>query len=532
MTGALRWLVSFCAGVFRLFLSLILTALVLPSAALRIVVRDETGHFIWARVEVRGPDFQMFQPTNAIMDHAEFSANRRDTDRYYLGSFVVEGQTSLDLPPGHYKVIAEHGLEYGRHEEEVDVAAEGPSAVLVQLRPWIRMRERGWYSGDMHVHRSTKDAAALSLAEDLNICVIFTMWDKDDLWGDESLRVPIIRVTPDHFLTLWNAEDERGGGAWMLHNIRAPLGLGGGARWYPPGIRFVRAARRQKASPEALFPWFDSEKPIWWEVPVMMALAPPDSLGVVHNHFNQYNTLSSEVWGRPRNQEEFPGQEGFAKYCLGLYYRYLNLGFHLPPSAGSASGVLPAPVGYNRMYVPVSGPLTVEKWYAAVRAGKVLVTNGPILFFDIIKSHKYLKAMIEAHAREPIDRIEVVGNGEVLRELKPVAGTLDFVKEVELDPGNHSWVAARCFLKTGGTVRFAHTSAIYLLGNWDASADARYFIGWIDELIELTNSDRERFRSDSEKQEILRLYREAREFYVAKAQPAPRGGRRPDKGKE
>jgi hypothetical protein len=69
-------------------------------------------------------------------------------------------------------------------------------------------------------------------------------------------------------------------------------------------------------------------------------------------------------------------------------------------------------------------------------------------------------------------------------------------------------------------VQFAHTSPIYLPGTWDASADARYFVDWIDELIALTDSDSKHFRNDAEKQEILMLYRRARSFYSAKVQPA------------
>jgi hypothetical protein len=154
-----------------------------------------------------------------------------------------------------------------------------------------------------------------------------------------------------------NAEDERGGGAWMLHGIHKPLPLGVDGRWFPPGITFVTEARAQR-SPGDVLPWFDCEKPFWWEVPVIMAVAPPDSLGVLHNHFNQYGICDTEAWGRPRDQKQFPGWKGFVDYSFRLYYRYLNLGFRLPASAGSASGALPNPVGYNRVYVQLPGPLT------------------------------------------------------------------------------------------------------------------------------------------------------------------------------
>jgi hypothetical protein len=352
----------------------------------------------------------------------------------------------------------------------------------------------------------------------LNISVDFTIWNKRDLWKDRALRAPpILPVAPDRFVTLMNAEDERGHGAWMFHNLKRPLEhFAVDGRWYPSGLNFIREARAQKSSPNDLFPWFDSEKPIWWGLPVMMALAPPDSIGIVHNHFNQYGMVASEAWGRPRDQAEYPGQEGFTNYSLQLYYRYLNLGFHIPPSAGAASGVLPNPVGYNRLYVPVSGPLTVEKWYAGIKAGKVLVTNGPILFFDVKPSGSKVNISVEAHAREPIDRIEIVANGQVMRRFTPEGFVKNFESEISLDLGNHSWIAARCFLKPEGTIRFAHTGPVYLTGSWNASADARYFVAWIDDLIAETNSDPNRYGTEAEKRENLALYGQAREFYASR----------------
>ncbi len=71
----------------------------------------------------------------------------------------------------------------------------------------------------------------------------------------------------------------------MLHGLREKLGLAVDGRWFPAGHRFIRAAKRQRPADRG-FPWFDSEKPFWWEVPVVMALSTPDSLGVLHNHFN------------------------------------------------------------------------------------------------------------------------------------------------------------------------------------------------------------------------------------------------------
>ena len=169
-----------------------------------------------------------------------------------------------------------------------------------------------------------------------------------------------------------------GGGRLDVPEPEASINLSAPERWYPPGLRFVQEAREQGA-------WFDLEKLIWWEVPVMMAIAPADSAGVVNNHIQQYGVYAQEAWGRPRDAKQFPGPAGFVNYTLGLYYRYLNLGFKLPASAGAASGVVGNPLGYNRVYARVASSQTFDPptFFAAMRTGQSFATNGPMLFLKV-----------------------------------------------------------------------------------------------------------------------------------------------------
>ncbi len=52
------------------------------------------------------------------------------------------------------------------------------------------------------------------------------------------------------------------------------------------------------------------------------------------------------------------GGRGLALWLMNLYFRILNAGFALPLSAGSANGVMLAPVGINRVYVQLESSLT------------------------------------------------------------------------------------------------------------------------------------------------------------------------------
>lgn len=476
------------------------------AAALHIEVTDEQGAPIWTRLEVRNAAGEMFQP--AVSIH-ESMTKARGGQPFYLHSFIVHGATDLQLPSGAYAVIAEHGLEYERLEREVSVADDKPARVALPLRPWIRMRERGWWSGDMHVHRPLDDAPAIAQAEDLNFIVLVNR-NKQQLFRAGGWPAqPMIEAGDGYWISLRNAEDERRGGSWILNGLREPLPPMPETGWYPMGLRYVQQARAQRDGASVL-PWFDIDMPFWREVPVMMALEPPDSLDILHNQFMQYGIDESEYWGRPRDRAPYPGWQGFVDYSMGLYYRYLNLGFRIPPSAGTGTGVMPNPAGYDRLYAQMEGPFRMEKWYAAIRDGRSFVTNGPMLFTRVPKRGGIESIAVEAKAREPIDRIELVVDGRIEQTTR--ASTARF----EVEARRHAWCAVRCFLKTPDNIRLAHSSPIYLDGHCDSRADAAYFVEWTDDFIARTMADPARIHNEAERGEVLAEYRRARAFYQAK----------------
>jgi hypothetical protein len=464
-------------------------------------------------LEVRGPNGRMFQSPGSIHENMQ---KARGGKPYYLGSFIVNGSADVDVPPGRYTVIAEHGLEYERVERSVSVTADSPARMSIRLRPWIRMRSRGWWSGDMHVHRSVEDAPGIAQSEDLNFVVLVNRGKQDLFRPGRWPADPLEKVSDAYWISLRNAEDERRGGSWIWNSLREPLALARESGWYPQGLAYTREAYAQRP-PGSVLPWFDIDMPFWWEVPVMVALGQPDSLDILHNQFMQYGIDQSEYWGRPRDRAQFPGWQGFVDYSMSLYYRYLNLGYRLPPSAGTGTGVMPSPAGYDRLYANFDGPFTVEKWYQAIRDGRSFVTNGPILFVTYKIGASTAEVTASAEAREPIDRMELIANGRVVKTISAPQNALRLKARFRIDPRAYSWCAVRCFLKTPDNIRLAHSSPIYLPGKWDARPDAAYYVAWIDELIRRTLEDTKRFSTDAQRDEVLAIYRQARAVYQEKA---------------
>ena len=86
-----------------------------------------------------------------------------------------------DLPPGRYTLVAERGKEYFPAVQDIETAAGdgAPRELVLRLRRWTNMAERGWYSGETHVHRRVAELPTLLLAEDLNVALPLTAWVTD-----------------------------------------------------------------------------------------------------------------------------------------------------------------------------------------------------------------------------------------------------------------------------------------------------------------------------------------------------------------
>ena len=76
-----------------------------------------------------------------------------------------------ELPAGDYTITVERGKEYFTATRQVSLG-QADVEMEIRLRRWINMAERGWYSGDTHIHRTLDELPNTMLAEDLNLSLI------------------------------------------------------------------------------------------------------------------------------------------------------------------------------------------------------------------------------------------------------------------------------------------------------------------------------------------------------------------------
>src|SRR5262249_42604906 len=137
--------------------------------------------------------------------------------------------------------------------------------------------------------------------------------------------------------------------------------------------RLVAEARRQ----HAIFEWDMHTWP--WSFVVVPAVGI-DTVPLSNCHMWRLKPHYLD-WGvkPPAWMHDEATAEGWADYTFQSYYALLNCGFKVQPSAGTANGVHPVPLGYSRVYVHLDGAFSYERWKEGLLAGRSFVTNGPVL---------------------------------------------------------------------------------------------------------------------------------------------------------
>jgi len=157
------------------------------------------------------------------------------------------------------------------------------------------------------------------------------------------------------------------------------------------------------------------------------------------------------------------------------------------------------------VYVHLPNGFGYDKWLAALKAGRSFVSTGPMLFVTINNcdpgeklepgpSGSSFHVQGEAVSAQPLERIELVWNGDVLRNISPTNEKANNAFRTRFDlkihPETSGWLAARCLaqrLETGG-IPFAHTGPwhVELAGSplEPRRRDVEYFVRRVEEEIE------------------------------------------------
>jgi hypothetical protein len=378
---------------------------------------------------------------------------------------VPPGGAETSMPRERLRLEAVSGLETAFARSEIDLRDKTPAEIAVKLSFLFRPDAEGIVAGNTHLHLSK---LTLEQSDDYlkqvpacdGLKVMFISYlerDKDDRTYITN-RYPIgelkqFRATGVLFS---NGEEHRhnftafgqGYGHVMFLDLEAlvrPVSLGPGITGSGNDDRPLRSgieeARRQGAA-------------VLW----------------CHNTLG-HEDVPSALAGRLDALNVFDGSR--TGTYEDNYYRYLNIGLRLPISTGTDWFLY----DFSRVYAGVKGELTIKSWLKAVKEGRCVATNGPLLRLRVdgqpigavVKLDKERTVRIEAEGigRHNFERLQLVHNGKVVQEAgaKEKAGGFSarLVREVRVtEPG---WFAARIDSKARnemGEVLFAHSAPCYV----------------------------------------------------------------------
>ena len=504
-----------------------------PMVRILIAVLDPSGKPTPARVSVTGADGRTYAPDDVWM-HADdnFVRAERPFEAHY---FHMSGVAKLDVPPGNVTVEAMKGFEFRAAAQTIHIAPDESAKLTIRLQPLKIPLESGsrWVSGDAHVHmnyggtyRNTPaHLVAQAVAENLPIV--------EDLIVNKEQRIPDISYfspkpdqasTPTNLLFHGQEFHTSYWGHLGLLNLTRILLIPGYAAYpgtaaaslVPTNADVADMAHAQHALVGYAHP-FDAipdpakDASLTDELPVDVALGKVDYIEVVG--FSEHKS-TADVW-----------------------YRLLNLGFHLPAAAGTDAmanyASLRGPVGLNRVYVKIPpGPLNISAWLGSLKQGHTFATNGPLLGFTVggkdpgdeitlpagqnrVKFTAWMRSIV------PVDHFQVVCNGEVARDLK-LGGDRETADVQDVLPLSRSgWCLLRAWSNKSeypvlDLYPYATTSPVYISvagSSAKSPEDASYFLAWLDRLMESAKANHD-WNTDAEKTSVLNLLDQARGIYV------------------
>ena len=162
-----------------------------------------------------------------------------------------------------------------------------------------------------------------------------------------------------------------------------------------------------------------------------------------------------------------------------------------------------------------AGRSAYESWAAGVRAGRAVVTNGPLL--ELTVNGQEPGAVLDAPVAEgrarvvfhrPIEQLEIIANGEVVAARAGNGAATELTLPFTLDTSDSTWIAARASspkIENEPDIR-AHTNPVYVLrGGRAVRVDAarRAVLARWEREVEYYRTGGLRFADESQRRALL-----------------------------
>ena len=419
-----------------------------------------TGRPVGARVHFRTPHGAYLAPHGhqADVNEAWFEDVGGDCKVRGTPYAYIDGTCQIDLPVGPVLVEVVRGFEYAPLRRQVEIKP-GQRHLTLEIGRAFDMKERGFYSGDTHVHFLSSQSSHLEAAgEDLNVVnLLASQWGRLFTSWEEFSGGLSPTSSSDHLI--WVSQENRqhvlGHISLLgLKEMVAPMCTGGANEdWIGGEVEALMADWAEACRSQG-------------GLVIMPHMPVPDfenAANIVLGHADAAEMCW--VW---LGEEIGQGERG--------YYRWLNVGQKLPIVGGTDKMSNGRVLGGSRTYARLrpDEEFTFENWCRAVRRGTTFASTGAMI--DLRAEGRLMgeeialpgnggEVEVEAVAESvwPLSAVElVVGGRPVARQ--EAGGARRVVLRHKLKAGQSCWVAARCwgpYLTDAGPV-MAHSSPVYI----------------------------------------------------------------------
>jgi TolB protein len=508
-----------------------------PRTTIRISVVDQNDKQQFARISVTDRAGRFYAPTGpTTWIQADDGFDRRQSP--FEGHYFYAQTARMDVPEGPISIDVTKGFEFGALHKIVQPQTESSGELTFHLKnlDWGRGQGPKWVGSDLHVHMNyggtyrSERSILFEQAEGEGVRFVNNLVvNKEQRFPDiQSAQFGEIRkylsdtvdvvLGQEYHTSYWG---HRG-----ILNLKDHLLLPGYAGYpntaaaslYPMNADVYDMAHAQGSLVGAVHP-FDAEpnpfanppEKITDELPVDVALGKLDYMEIVG--FSDHRSTAA-VW-----------------------YRLLNLGFHVPAGAGTdATTDYAAPirgqVGMDRVYASIpGGPVSIDAWMDSLKKGRTFATNGPLIEFTLggqrvgaelkfASAQEAVPFTAKLRSIVPVDHIEVVCSGRVVETLK-LEGARDSADVTGTLPLKESgWCVLRASSDNAeypvlDNYVYATTSPVYVtIGGTrpHSPEDAKYFSAWVARTIDVTARYPD-WNSLAEKEYVLKRLAEAKAVY-------------------
>lgn len=503
-----------------------------PASPVQIRILDENGKPTVASLTIRDSQARVY-PSRFKRLAPDFFFH----DQIYRAT----GETAL-LSPGKYQVTIGRGPEYKAETRELVVVPDRSNELAGQLERWVNPRERGWYSGDHHIHAAgcqhytnpsegvlPEDMFRHVKGEALNVGCVLT-WGPCYEYQKRFFEGKTSKLSDALTLMRYDVEVSGFGSQRMGHVCLLRLqdqdypGSGGDKEkwpsWCTPILRWAKAQKAITGYAHSSLGYADGIN----ELPCYKI---PHCRGIGANELfvNVTEGLCDFISAMNTNRYDE----------LNSFYHVLNCGFPLKLSGETdfpcVSG---SRVGMGRVYVKLAGALNFDEWAEGIRLGRSYVSDGyahPLEFrvggqeqgFEPVKLEKpgQVPVRFTVACAPTLDRpqkVEVVVNARPVYAVDVPSDGQPLTFETTINVDRSSWIALRQF------PRF-HTNPVNVLVAGQPIRADRRSAEWCMKVIDQVWSVKQNGIKAEEQAESKATFDRAKAVYakIAEECPAPAG---------